>query len=115
MGRPPPHEGRVSRCPDRMEALRPQLPELPPKPEADPIDVPPRIDSGGGATTQVGPAGTLMCEPPVAESGMIGAGEAIPTIFGVLPFPSVSSGALRADCCCPDFWPCSEATRIAGA
>ena len=38
------------------------------------------LESGGGATTQVGPAGTFR-EPPVAVSGIIGAAEAgIPTL-----------------------------------
>src|SRR5882672_11661273 len=75
------------------------------------------LESAGGATIQVGPLGTVRCERPVAESGIMGGGAvAIPSpLAPILPEPAaMRSGGRSVDC----FWlpvcALSGATRIAG-
>jgi len=64
------------------------------------------LTSGGGAATEVGPAGTVSCERPVAESGIAGEAGFEATIVGRADSVSLISGGLMILCVC------SGATRI---
>ena len=76
-----------------------------------------RLESGGGATTQVGPAGTLIGELAVAESGIMGAGACEAGSLSPPGLDEIRSGGTVI----AGFWAClwidpacSEATRIVG-
>jgi len=64
------------------------------------VEPPLSWSSGGGATTQVGPAGTFK-ERPVAVSGIIGAAEAGIPILSPPRLPEIRSGGRVIAC----FWP----------